>query len=176
MPSLRQVWRILSPNSAMLGIATSTHAAGPAATLCTPTVVPRLATIASTFAELPAEQQRFAQEHDLTFRDVIVLLSAPSLNEHLDERRLMVLSMQLEASLQAQDWEMAEVILCMLIRGDLRRLFDAACKCGLGYTARQATAKLLPGSESTVRFGRLLLKKLENLVSSKFEAAERVCR
>ena len=88
----------------------------------------------------------------------------------------MVLSMQLDASLQARDWEMAEVILCMLIRGDLRRTFDAACKCGLGYTARQATDKRVPGSESTVRFGRLLLKKLENLVASKFKAAEGVCR
>lgn len=157
----------------MLGIATPTHAAEPAAaTPFTPTVPRRLATVASTFADLPAEQQRFAQEHDLTFRDVIILLNAPSLNEHLDERRLMVLSMQLDASLQARDWEMAEVILCMLIRGDLRRVFDAACKCGLGYTARQATDKSALGSESTVRFGRLLLKKLENLVASKFKAAE----
>lgn len=162
----------------MLGIATPTHAAEPAAaaTLCTPTTVPRPATIASTFADLPAEQQRFAHEHDLTFRDVIVLLNSPSLNENLDELRLMVLSMQLDASLQAHDWEMAEVILCMLIRGDLRRVFDAACKCGLGYTAMQATAKRVSGSESTVRFGRLLLKKLENLVASKFKAAEGVGR
>ena len=84
----------------------------------------------------------------------------------------MVLSMQLDAVLQAHDWEMAEVILCMLVRSDLQRVFDAACKCGLGYTAKQATDKSAPGSESTVRFGRLLLKKLENLVASKFEAVD----
>ena len=49
----------------------------------------------------------------------------------LDAEKLVVIVNQLEAALRADDWPLSEALLCMLVRSDLRSVFDAACDCGL---------------------------------------------
>ena len=129
--------------------------------------LPHTAPVFSTFADLPTEYQSFATRHQLTLHDVLGLLNTPSLNEHMNERRLMVLVMQLETSLKEYEFQMSEVILCMLIRSDLQRVYSAACECGLGWMARQAGRQTHPRAGATARLGRVLKCKLENLAASK---------
>ena len=129
--------------------------------------LPHAEPVFSTFADLPTEYQSFATRHELTLRDVLGLLNAPSLNEHMNERRLMVLVQQLEAALQDYEFQMSEVILCMLIRSDLQRVYGVACECGLGWVARQAGRQTDLRAGATARLGRVLKYKLENLAASK---------
>ena len=65
---------------------------------------------------------------------------------------------------------MSDVILCMLIRCDLQRVYGAACECGLGWVARQAGRQTDPRAGATARLGRVLVCKLENLAASKLAA------
>ena len=131
---------------------------------------PRVEPVFTTLSDLPAEYQSFATRHGLTLRDVIGLLHAPTLDEHLNEQRLMVLVIQLETAVQEHDFDMSDVILCMLIRSDLQRVYGAACECGLGWVARQAGRQTAPQAGATARLGRVLVSKLENLAASKLAA------
>ena len=124
----------------------------------------------STFADLPQEYQTFAAKHELTFRDVLGLLNAPSLNEHMNEQRLMVLVIQLEKALQEHDFAVSEVVLCLLLRSDLQRVYSAACECGLGWVARQAGRQTGASAGSTSRLGRVLFHKLNNLAAAKLHS------
>jgi hypothetical protein len=124
----------------------------------------------STFAELPLEYQHFATRHNLTLRDVIGLFRAPALDEHMNDRRLRVMAGQLETALQEYDFEMSDVILCMLLRSDLQRVYSTACECGLGWVARQAGRQTHAQAGTTARLGRVLVCKLENLAASKLAA------
>tara|TARA_B100000965_G_scaffold394252_1_gene406173 strand:- start:373 stop:831 length:459 start_codon:yes stop_codon:yes gene_type:complete len=124
----------------------------------------------STFSDLPAEYQSFATRHGLTLRDVLVLLHTPTLDEHMDARRLMVLARQLETAMQEYEFEMSEVVLCMLLRSDLQCVYTAACECGLGWVARHAGRQTHPQAGTTARLGRVLVCKLENLAASKLAA------
>jgi hypothetical protein len=151
----------------MLKVSSPTHAAaaaiGPPCTL----QAPPPAVVASTLGDLSLEDQRFAAEHSLPFCDMLSLLNAPSLSAHVDERLLVVLVMQLDAALYEQEWRMAEMVLCMLIRTDLHKVYDAACECSLGYVAQSAAQKNGERAASTARFGGLLFCKLVNLCASR---------
>lgn len=147
----------------MLRVSAPTHATSVLCALQTPP--PTVA--ASTLGDLSAEDQRFAAEHGLPFCDMLSLLNAPSLSAHLDERRLAVLVMQLEAALRNREWRMAEMVLCMLLRTDLAKVYDAACECSLGYVAQSAAQKRGERAASTARFGGLLFRKLVNLCASR---------
>lgn len=124
----------------------------------------------STFADLPHEYQTFAARHELTFRDVLGLLNAPSLTEHMNEQRLMVLVIQLEKALRDNDFAIAEVMLCLLLRSDLQRVYGAACACGLGWVARHAGRQTGASAGSTSRLGRVLFHKLNNLAAAKLHS------
>lgn len=130
----------------------------------------RVEPVFSTLSDLPIEYQSFATRHGLTLRDVTGLLHAPTLDDDLDEQRLMILVIQLEVALQEHEFDLSDVILCMLIRSDLQRVYGAACECGLGWVARQAGRQTAPQAGATARLGRVLKCKLENLAASKLAA------
>ena len=152
----------------MLAVSVPTHAAAAAtsaaaASAAATSVSPPPVVIARILGDLSHEDQRFAAEHSLPFCDMLSLLNAPSLSAHVDERRLAVMVMQLDAALHEREWRMAEMVLCMLIRTDLHKVYDAACDCSLGYVAHQAAQKRGERAASTARFGGLLVSKLVNL-------------
>jgi hypothetical protein len=123
--------------------------------------------VASTFADLPPAYQEFATQHELTFRDVLGLLSAPTLHEYLTAHRLAVLVAQLEESTQNGVHQMCEMVLCILIKSDLRHPCDAVIACDL----RRVVTRLEcgwrgAGTDATAplaRLGRVLLVKLDNM-------------
>ncbi len=147
----------------MLQVSSPTHATRMP---CAPRAPPP-AVVASTLGDLSPEDQRFATEHGLPFCDMLSLLNAPCLTAHIDERRLAILAMQLETALQNREWRMAEMVLCMLIRTDLHKVYDAACECSLGYVAQRAAEKRGERAASTARFGGLLFRKLVNVCASR---------
>jgi len=98
---------------------------------------------------------------------MLSLLNAPSLSETLDEKRLVVLTQQLDLALHEREWRMAEMVMCMFLRTDLREFYDVACSSNLGYIAQRAAQKRGARAAATSRFGRLLVNKLVNLCAER---------
>ena len=142
-------------------------AAPPVAPPVAPTAPTARAGIASTFADLPPAYQEFATQHALTFRDVLGLLSAPTLHEHLTAHRLTVLVAQLEEAVQHGAHQMCEMVLCILIKSDLRHPCDAVIACDLRRVVTRFECEWRgAGTDATAplaRLGRVLLVKLDNM-------------
>lgn len=145
----------------MLRVSSPTHAFVGALQAPPPAVVARI------LGDLSLEDQRFASEHDLGFYEMLSLLNAPSLSETLDEKRLVVLTQQLDLALHEREWRMAEMVMCMFLRTDLREFYDVACSSNLGYIAQRAAQKRGARAAATSRFGRLLVNKLVNLCAER---------
>ena len=149
----------------MVGLAALARAAAPPP-LVAPPPTARVG-VASTFADLPPAYQEFATQHGLTFRDVLGLLSAPTLHEYLTAHRLAVLVAQLEEAVQNGAHQTSEMMLCILIKSDLRHLCDAVVECDLRRVATRLECDWRgAGSDATAplaRLGRVLLVKLDNM-------------
>ena len=145
----------------------STHPTSPGSPHATPRAPARPTPLLSN---LPTAWQTFAYEFKLTYRDVIGLMSFEPVAD-LDAEKLVVIVNQLEAALRADDWPLSEALLCMLVRSDLRPVFDAACDCGLGWVATVAARKQQIGEAraeagATSRLGRVLTLQLERLMAA----------
>lgn len=128
-------------------------------------------------SNLPKAWQTFASDFGLNYRDVLGLMSYEPVPD-LDAEKLVAIVNQLEAALRADDWPLSEAMLCMLVRSDLRPVFDAACSCGLGWVATVASRKNQLGNArgdfgSTARLGHVLTVQLKRLVET--AVAARAC-
>ena len=145
----------------------STHPTSPGSPRTTPRASARPTPLLSN---LPTAWQAFANEFGLTYRDVIGLMSFEPVAD-LNAETLVVFVNQLEAALRVDDWPLSEALLCMLVRSDLRPVFDAACDCGLGWVATVAARKHQVGEAraeagATSRLGRVLTVQLERLMAA----------
>jgi len=149
----------------------STHPTSPGSPRTTPRASARpTARPTPLLSNLPTAWQTFAYEFGLTYRDVIGLMSFEPVAD-LDAEKLVVIVNQLEAALRVDDWPLGEALLCMLVRSDLRPVFDAACDCGLGWVATVAARKHQVGEAraeagATSRLGRVLTVQLERLMAA----------
>lgn len=146
----------------------STHPTSPGSPRTTPRASARPTPLLSN---LPTAWQAFANEFGLTYRDVIGLMSFEPVAD-LNAETLVVFVNQLEAALRVDDWPLSEALLCMLVRSDLRPVFDAACDCGLGWVAMVAARKDKIGRHNgggnsdagmTARLGYVLAVQLERM-------------
>lgn len=123
--------------------------------------------VAGTFADLPPAYQKFATQHELTFRDVLGLLSAPTVHDHLTVHRLAVLVAQLEEAAQNGMHQMCEMMLCVLIKSELVHLCDATTACDLRCLVTRLEREWRDagtvGAAPLARLGRVLLVKLDNV-------------
>ena len=123
--------------------------------------------VAGTFADLPPAYQKFATQHELTFRDVLGLLSAPTVHDHLTVHRLAVLVAQLEEAAQNGMHQMCEMMLCVLIKRELVHLCDATTACDLRCLVTRLEREWRDagtvGAAPLARLGRVLLVKLDNV-------------
>lgn len=127
--------------------------------------------VASTFSDLPPAYQEFATRHELTFRDVLGLLSAPTMHEHLTAHRLAVLVAQLEEAAQNGAHQFCEMMLCLLIKSNLVHLRDAMIACDLRCLVTRLEREWRRGGGGAgtddaaplARLARVLLVKLDNM-------------
>lgn len=122
-------------------------------------------------SSLSPQWQTFAHEFGLSYRDVLGLMNFPPVLD-LDAEKLVIIANQLEAALRSDNWPLSEALLCMLVRSDLRPVFDAACDCGLGWVATVAARKDKIGRHNgsgssdagtTARLGYVLAVQLERM-------------
>ena len=129
------------------------------------------ARVAGTFADLPPAYQDFAARHELTFCDVLGLLSAPTVRDRPTVHRLAVLVAQLEEAAQSGAHQMCEMMLCVLIKSELVHLCDATTardlRCLVTRLEREwrewRDAGTTVGAAPLARLSRVLLVKLGNV-------------
>ena len=123
--------------------------------------------VAGTFADLPPAYQEFATRHELTFRDVLGLLSAPTVHDRLTVHRLAVLVAQLEEAAQSGAHQLCEMMLCVLIKSELVHRCDATTACDLRCLVTRLEREWRDagtvGAAPLARLGRVLLVKLDNV-------------
>ena len=139
--------------------------AGELGALVRPVVTPRFVPTCSQ--ELMEGLGDIATRHELTFRDVLGLLSAPTVHDHLTVHRLAVLVAQLEEAAQNGVHQMCEMMLCVLIKSDLVHMCDATTACDLRCLVTRLEREWRDagtvGAAPLARLGRVLLVKLDNV-------------
>lgn len=132
-------------------------------------------------SSLSPQWQAFACEFGLSYRDVLGLMSFDPVLD-LDAEKLVIIANQLEAALRTCDWPLCEALICMLVRSDLRPVFDACCDCGLGWVATVAARKDKIGryngsgtseAGTTARLGYVLAVQLERMAGAATQAEVR---
>lgn len=115
--------------------------------------------------DVPDEWRRFGDQYGLTEDDLrSLLVHSPWV---ITPERVTGVAAHLHKALAQGDWTTCESCLSVLLRNDLRDVFDTVCECGLGWLAvvaaeQDASAKGPAGS--TARLGRVLAAQLDGLL------------